>query len=123
MAGLDTKVALERERVFRTEKHLKRAVKIATHFKDGFEELKKENEQLKKDLAESQRLLKSKQKGSHRFDETRLKASLSTLTDDERKSFRNLLRKSIHPDKHNDQPISARNALGIIFSIIERCFE
>ena len=118
-----TQIQLERERTLRVETHLKRAVKIATHFKDSHDKLKEENEALKKEVASLTRLTKTKQRGSHNFDENRLKASLESLDEIERTTFRNLLRKSIHPDKHNHLSTSARNALGIIFSIIERCFE
>ena len=117
----NNQASLERERALRTEKHLKRAVKIATHFKDGFEGLQKENEELKKELA----MLKKNHSSTSRdsIDGLKLRGLISHLDPNSKKVLKNALRKALHPDKHHSLTSELKKTLEVIFMIIERYFE
>ena len=119
MSEHDPKVILERERAFRTERHLKRAVKIATKFKEDYENSHKENESLKKELAE----LKRVKTGKNNINGIKIASLIGSLDPENRKSFRNLLRKSLHSDKHRGLNKDLKDALDVLLIIIERYFE
>ncbi len=112
MSKTDYEFQLERERALRTEKHLKRAVNIATHYKTSYEDLKKENEKLKKDLESSEKNSKTKSVGT----------IIASLDYETRKSVRLILRKALHPDKHQVSS-NIKDALSSIFVIVEGYFQ
>ena len=127
MPKTDYEFQLERERALRTEKHLKRAVNVATHYKTSYEDLKKENEKLKKDLASSEKNMKSVQNVLNSDSMTNSNimgfgATIASLDYETRKSVRLILRKALHPDKHQVSS-NIKDALSSIFVIVEGYFQ
>ena len=123
MSKTDYEFQLERERALRTEKHLKRAVNIATHYKTSYEDLKKEHEKLKKELASSEKNTKDIQ-GILKSDSMTksMGAVIASLGYETRKSVRLVLRKALHPDKHQVSS-DIKDALSSIFVIVEGYFK
>lgn len=123
MSKTDYEFQLERERALRTEKHLKRAVNVATHYKTSYEDLKKENEKIKKDLASSEKNSKDIQGILSSDSMTKsVGAIIASLDYETRKSVRLILRKALHPDKHQVSS-NIKDALSSIFLIVEGYFQ
>ena len=101
MGKISYEVVKERERAFRLESVVKRAVNVVKTYEKTIDELKEEVNELKKELA-------SKKNSDN-------SANLSV------KEFRNKIRKLIHPDKFQDASI--KNVMNIIFAEIERIFD
>ena len=123
MPKTDYEFQLERERALRTEKHLKRAVNIATHYKTSYEDLKKENEKLKKDLASSEKNSKAVKDALKSGSMTKnMGTIIASLDYETRKSVRLILRKALHPDKHQVSS-NIKDVLSSIFAIVEGYFQ
>lgn len=130
MAGHDNltnreKFLVERERLraLRLEDTVKKAVKVASDYKKAYESLRDENGTLKKSLANTAKTAKRLEKGIASSNRIDIASVLATLDEETFLEVKTALRKSVHPDKHNDISSKAKNALGNIFYFIEELFK
>lgn len=109
----------ERERVKRQDGVIKRAMHEITRWKSSSQGLKKENEELKKELVTVMNSNKRITKAVNSSNGNSLVVELAKIDDEILKEVRTALRKSLHPDKHPGLSWQANKALGNIFHLME----
>ena len=112
-------IKMERDRAFRMEETVKRAVRIAGQYKASYEESKAENEALKKELATMSKKAERVEKALSNVDKVDIPNFLATLDNNIHFRIRNLIRKALHPDKHSGVDKDVKEALTQVFIIIE----
>lgn len=122
MTKLAPEVLRERKRALRLETVTKRAVKIANEYKKSYEEAKKENEALRKELAILTKDNKSAVRHLSRKTDNEIPALLLSLDGKTRMTLRSIIRKSLHPDKHRKNrnlTSKVKDAITHFFIIVE----
>jgi len=122
---LTPEIKRERDRAFRLETTLKKALRIAADYKKAYQTLKKENLELKKALNTTVRQKKRIEKFTREHnDADSVIMVLSELDQDVLKKVRRVVRMSFHPDKyHSYKDPEVKNALSKLFIILEGYFK
>ena len=109
-------VERERKRVFELEGTLKRAINIATKYKDSYESELENRVKIQKEMA-------TLKKGFNiKTNSDKIGVIISELDAIGKKLLRVFVRKGLHPDKHQADP-GTKKTLGHLLDAIEEYFE
>lgn len=111
-------VERERKRVWQQDVALKNAVRVASNYKDAYDNIKKELDELKRASASLAKDKKRMEKAIRDSDSIDIAIVLAGLSPQAHVEVKTALRKSTHPDKHMVSQ-EAKAALGNIFHILE----